>query len=111
MIKTIKDCQKFADAYNQAFDEGKQEFNFKIELKDGRSIDRTFQLKDFKIALNEDKKVNALLKGENRFIEKEGAPYCPCKLQHIEDNICPCKDCLDEAAAMGLCHCHMYMKV
>jgi len=110
MVKTIEDCQDFVNAYNKAFDEGKKEFDYDIELKDGRIVNRLFIIKQFKIKLNDEKKVNTLLKGENKFIDKEGAPFCPCKLQHIDENICPCKDSLDEAEEMGHCHCQMYVK-
>lgn len=111
MVKTIEDCQKFVDAYNNAFDGGRKEFKFEIRLIDNRIIERIFKVRDFKIELNEEKKVNILLKGENKFIEKEGAPYCPCKLQHIDENICPCEECLDEAEELGHCHCQMYVKM
>jgi len=111
MVKTLEDCQNFVDVYNKGFDEGKKEFDFKIELKDGRVVERIFKVRDFRIGLNNEKKVNALLKGENKFIDEEGAPFCPCKNEHIDENICPCKDCLDEAAEHGKCHCLMYVKI
>lgn len=112
MIKTIEDCQKFVDVYNTIFDEGKNEFVYKIQLGDNsRIIERTYKVRKFKIKLNEEKKLNVLLKGENKFIREEGAPYCPCKLQHIDENICPCEECLDEAEELGHCHCLMYVKV
>ena len=111
MIKTIEDCQKFVDVYNTIFDEGKNECLYKIHLGDSQIIERTYKVRKFKIALNEEKKINLLLKGENKFIEKEGAPYCPCKLQHIDKNICPCEECLDEAEELGHCLCQMYVKV
>jgi len=111
MVKTIEDCQKFVDVYNTIFNEGKNEFLYKIQLGDSRTIVRTFKMRKFKITLNEEKKINVLLKGENKFIAEEGAPYCPCKLQHIDQNICPCEECLDEAEELGHCHCLMYVKV
>ena len=89
MTKSVEDCQKFVDAYNKAFDEGRNEFNFEIRLNDGRIIKRTFKVRGFKIKLNEEKKVKALLRGQNKFISEEGASFCPCKLQHIDSNICP----------------------
>ncbi len=111
MTKSVEDYQKFVDAYNTAFDEEKKEFNFEIRLNNGRIIERTFKVRGFKIKLNEEKKVNTLLRGQNKFISEEGAPFCPCKLQHIDSNICPCVDCLDETEETGHCHCQMYVKV
>jgi len=111
MAKTLEDCQKFVDVYNKMFDEGKKQFDFNIELKDGRVIERIFKVRDFKIGLNKEKKVNILVKEENKYIEEENAPFCPCKVEHIEGNICPCKDCLDEAEEKGRCHCLMYVKI
>ncbi len=111
MVKTIEDCQKYVDVYNTAFNEEKKEFKFNIQLENGRIIERIFKVRNFKIKLNEEKKVYALLKGQNHFIGEEGAPYCPCKLQHIDENICPCEECLDEAEELGHCHCQMYVKV
>jgi hypothetical protein len=49
---------------------------------------------------------NGLLKKYKRF----GNFYCPCKLQNIPENICPCKDHLKEIEANGICHCRLYVK-
>lgn len=111
MVKTLEDCQEFVDLYNEAFDEGIREFDFNIELKDGRVIERKFKVRDFRIGLNNEKKVNTLVKLENKLIDKEGAPFCPCKVELSDGNICPCEDCLDEAEEHGKCHCLMYVKI
>lgn len=111
MVKTLEDCQEFVDVYNEAFDEGKEEFDFNIQLKDGHAIERMFKVRDFRIGLNNEKKVKTLLKLENKLIVNEGAPFCPCKVELTDENICPCKDCLDEAEEHGKCHCLMYVKI
>ena len=36
--------------------------------------------------------------------EKYGHPYCPCKINRTEDNICPCK----EFRETGKCICGLY---
>ena len=45
-----------------------------------------------------------VIEGLKRNFEKYGASYCPCKMDHIEDNICPCKDYRDT----GKCICGLY---
>jgi len=34
-----------------------------------------------------------------------GHPYCPCRLEHIRDNICPCKWASREIENYGKCKC------
>lgn len=34
--------------------------------------------------------------------------YCPCKLEHIPDNKCMCKDFREQES--GECHCGLYVK-
>ena len=39
--------------------------------------------------------------------------YCPCRIQKIPDNICPCKEFRDQIADPayeGYCHCRLYFK-
>lgn len=45
--------------------------------------------------------INAL----ERNFEKYGASYCPCKINRIDDNICPCK----EYRETGKCICGLYL--
>ena len=104
-MKTIEDCQNFVDLYNGNKDNGKMTFSFNIN-----SIERTFKIYDFNISLDEDR-ADRLLKAENKYIEKLKYPFCPCKVEHIEDNICPCKDCIEEIKENGYCICKMYFKL
>lgn len=39
---------------------------------------------------------------------KENFGYCPCKLEHIPDNKCMCKDFREQES--GECHCGLYIK-
>lgn len=39
--------------------------------------------------------------------------YCPCRLQHTEENRCMCKEFRDQIADPnfeGFCHCMLYYK-
>ena len=36
---------------------------------------------------------------------KENDGYCPCKITHIEDNKCMCKEFREQ----GICHCGLYI--
>ena len=36
--------------------------------------------------------------------------FCPCAIQHIPENVCPCKD-FREQKEPGLCLCGRYEKV
>lgn len=39
---------------------------------------------------------------------KNNSGYCPCKLEHIEDNRCMCKEFREQES--GPCHCGLYIK-
>lgn len=57
------------------------------------------------------KQVEGNLRIQNKNIEKYGHPYCPCKPDKIEKNICGekgCQDAEEEIKAMGHCHCKLY---
>ena len=44
---------------------------------------------------------------------KKTGGYCPCKLQHTEDNICMCEEFKAQIADPefeGYCHCMLYYK-
>lgn len=48
---------------------------------------------------------------ENALKMREG--YCPCRIQRIPENICPCKEFRDQVADPafeGYCHCRLYYK-
>jgi len=105
--KTIDDCRKFVEEYNKAFENGDIRFFFEMNNEMEK---RSFTIQDFKIELNDEIKVKTLLKAENRYIDLEGSPYCPCKIDHTPNNICPCEECLDEIKEKGVCCCKMYIK-
>ena len=35
--------------------------------------------------------------------------YCPCKLEHIPENKCPCAEFIN-GDKLGACHCGLYVK-
>lgn len=37
-------------------------------------------------------------------IKKDG--YCPCKVQKIPENLCPCDEFINEK----ICHCNLWIK-
>ena len=59
-----------------------------------------------------EKVITGNLRVQNINIEKFGQPYCPCKPDKIEENICGtesgCKDCPSEIKKMGHCTCNLY---
>lgn len=110
MTKTMQDCQRFVDLHNKAIEKGKLIFEIKLDLKDQKVIKRTFKVADSTIKLNHQTRLDGLLKKENKYIEEEDYPYCPCKLEHILKNICPCEDCITEINYTGHCYCLMYVK-
>ena len=46
--------------------------------------------------------VNIIIDG---LIKKGG--YCPCKVQKIPENLCPCTEFL----TTGVCHCRLWVKI
>lgn len=63
-----------------------------------------------KIVLNDDAEVVAEIRkglAENKRLYNY--PYCPCRLEHIPDNICMCKEFREQKE--GLCHCGLYRKI
>lgn len=58
-----------------------------------------------KIIVNPD----ALLVNEIRKRVRENDGYCPCKIEKIEENKCPCHEFL-YGTDLGECHCGLYIK-
>ena len=61
------------------------------------------------VAFNEDAKLVSSVK--EGVLRKNG--FCPCRLQKIPENFCPCdefKAQLRDPAFHGLCHCRLYRK-
>ena len=46
----------------------------------------------------------------NKNYDAHGKYYCPCKLQHIPENVCPCQDAGKEIKSTGHCHCQLFVK-
>ena len=61
------------------------------------------------VTLNPDRKIVDLLA---KAMEKNGG-YCPCRLNHTPDTLCPCREFRDQIADpafSGFCHCRLYHK-
>ena len=61
------------------------------------------------VTLNPDEKIVAQIR---EGLKRTGG-YCPCKLEHIEDNKCMCKEFREQIADEnfeGYCHCMLYYK-
>lgn len=69
-----------------------------MNMTGGISVDR-----NMKIKLNPDKDFVAMLKG--RIAANNG--YCPCRVEKIEDNKCPCL----AFRATKACCCGLYVQV
>ena len=62
-----------------------------------------------KVRLNEDRAVVARVK---EGLKRTGG-YCPCRLQHTEENRCICQEFrqqIADPAFEGYCHCMLYYK-
>lgn len=59
-----------------------------------------------KIILNDDKEVVITIR---EGLKRTGG-YCPCKIEHSQENKCLCKEFLEQKTE-GLCHCGLYRKV
>jgi ferredoxin-thioredoxin reductase catalytic subunit len=53
----------------------------------------------------EGRKKLRVIEALKRNYDKYGHSYCPCKVDKIEDNICPCKDFRET----GKCICGLYL--
>ena len=61
------------------------------------------------VRLNEDQEMVKMIR---EGLKRTGG-YCPCRLEHIEDNKCICKEFRDQIADpgyKGYCHCMLYYK-
>jgi len=54
--------------------------------------------------------VDALIKGLIAKEETHGARYCPCRVEIIPENICPCMFHKKEIEEDGRCHCGFFIK-
>lgn len=59
-----------------------------------------------KVILNPDNEIVKMV----REALKDNDGYCPCKIIHIPENKCMCKD-FREQEEEGQCHCGLYIKV
>ena len=82
------------------------------EIKDGERFDITYKFwrnlpGPAKYELTDDiEHAKRIRKGLERNKAKYGEKYCPCRLEHTPDTICPCK----EYRETGFCHCKLYKK-
>lgn len=61
--------------------------------------------------LNPDQKmVEQLIKGLIENEEKYGKRYCPCRIQHNDQTICPCAYHKREIEEQGHCHCFLFVR-
>ena len=61
------------------------------------------------VRLNED----AGLVEKLRNVMAKNGGYCPCRIQHIPDNLCICREFREQIADpafTGFCHCKLYYK-
>ena len=62
-----------------------------------------------KITLNPDEEI---VKTVKEGLVRTGG-YCPCRLNHTPDTLCPCREFRDQIADPnyeGYCHCMLYYK-
>ena len=58
----------------------------------------------------DDKVINVVIEGLIANQEKLGKRYCPCRIQNIQENICPCVYHKNEIEKDGECHCQLFVK-
>ena len=46
----------------------------------------------------------------NKNIAIFGKSYCPCRKEHVAENICPCVHADQEIKSDGKCHCSLYFR-
>jgi len=54
--------------------------------------------------------VDLVIRGLLKKEEKTGKRYCPCRIQNLPENICPCVYHKDEIKKDGECHCVLFVK-
>ncbi len=60
--------------------------------------------------LNPDKKVvESLIKTLIKNEEKFGKKYCPCRIIHNDESVCPCVYHKKEIKEQGHCHCFLFV--
>ncbi|ODS35483.1 hypothetical protein BEH94_06520 [Candidatus Altiarchaeales archaeon WOR_SM1_SCG] len=57
-----------------------------------------------------DKVLSVVIEGLIAKQEKFGKRYCPCRIQRIQENICPCVYHKDEIKKDGECHCQLFVR-
>lgn len=57
-----------------------------------------------------DKIRKAVIKGLQRNKEKFGNYFCPCRVEKIKENVCPCAYHEKEINEKGECHCQLFCK-
>lgn len=60
-----------------------------------------------RIELNKDEEIV----NEVRQALKANDGYCPCKIEHLPENRCMCRDFINNVPAGEYCHCGLYKKL
>jgi len=61
------------------------------------------------ITLNPDTDhVNRIISGLKRNTDIYGDAYCPCKIEKIPENICPCQSHIADIKKDGHCRCRLF---
>ena len=53
--------------------------------------------------------INSMIIGLKRNKELYGKRYCPCRLEHTDENICFCQEFKQQPVG-STCHCGIYIK-
>jgi ferredoxin-thioredoxin reductase catalytic subunit len=54
--------------------------------------------------------LNGVIKGLLKNKGKHGDIFCPCRIDKIQENICPCIHHLNEIKNQGRCACNLFTK-
>lgn len=69
--------------------------NVEVMMKEIMSDDKYNQFVERWSTSNRGKRVLRVIEGLSRNFSRYGASYCPCKLEHTPENICPCQDMVE----------------
>lgn len=106
MNELMREFKEFVRRYNDAYDDGESHVRFKWG-----DVERTFSVRDFSIQLNEGEGfLDGMLSSFQVMKENFDLPYCPCKQNFTEENICPCMMVIEEIDQMGQCNCNLFLK-
>ncbi|NLZ28774.1 MAG: hypothetical protein GX887_07405 [Firmicutes bacterium] len=71
-------------------------------------VDTFARLKGFGVSDRKERIIAGLIKK----FEKFGDFYCPCRLENVDDNVCPCRETRKNIlTADNCCHCGLFCRV